>query len=151
VDFVPTQGNGIVPHDYAFVDGTVPGGNWYYRLRQVDLTGDESTTDEVLVEVQGVTGVVTESMPQGFALQQNYPNPFNPETAIRFAVQTAGQARLVVYDALGQEVSTLFDGVAEPGRFYSVRFGGTGLSSGVYFYRLHAGTQTDMKRMLLMK
>jgi hypothetical protein len=151
VDFIATQGNGIVPHDYAYVDATVAGGNWYYRLRQVDLTGDESTTDEVLVEVQGVTAVATESVPDGFALQQNYPNPFNPETAIRFAVQTAGQARLVVYDALGQEVATLFDGVAEPGRFYNVRFGGTGLSSGVYFYRLNAGAQTDMKRMLLMK
>ena len=55
----------------------------------------------------------------------------------------------MVYDALGQEVATLFDGVAEPGRFYSVRFGGTGLSSGVYFYRLNAGTQVDMKRMVL--
>jgi len=57
----------------------------------------------------------------------------------------------VVYDALGQEVATLFDGIAEPGRFYSVRFSGTGLSSGVYFYRLTAGTQVDMKRMVLMK
>ena len=151
VAFIPTQGNGIVPHDYSCVDGTVAGGSWYYRLRQVDLTGEESTTDEVLVHVQGVTDVATESVPEAFALQQNYPNPFNPETAIRFAVQGMGQARLVVYDALGQEVATLFDGIAEPGRFYSVRFSGSGLSSGVYFYRLTAGTQVDMKRMVLMK
>ena len=90
VDFVPTQGNGIVPHDYAYVDATVASGKWYYRLRQVDLTGDESTTDEVLVEIAGCDRCGDGDRAGGFALQQNYPNPFNPETAIRFAVQAAG-------------------------------------------------------------
>lgn len=151
VGFVPTKGNGIVPHDYAWVDESVSPGRWYYRLRQVDLTGEESTTDEVLVEVSGLTAVEDENTPAGFALQQNYPNPFNPETAIQFSVEQAGQARLVVYDALGQEVATLFDGIAESGRFYRVRFGGAGLASGVYFYRLTAGTQAAMKRMVLTK
>jgi hypothetical protein len=151
VDFVPTQGNGIVPHDYTYTDASVNSGVWYYRLRQVDLNGDESTTDEVRVDVAGVTGVTESDVPAGFGLQQNYPNPFNPETSIRFTVAAAGTASLVVYDALGREVSRLFDGVAEPGRLYSVRFDGAGLSSGVYFYRLSAGTQTDMKRMVLTR
>jgi hypothetical protein len=151
VDFVPTQGNGIVPHEYAYTDAAVANGTWYYRLRQVDLNGDESTTEDVRVEVAGVTGVTGEAIPQAFGVQQNYPNPFNPETAIRFSVATAGTATLVVYDAIGREVATLFDGVAEPGMVYSVRFDGAGLSSGMYFYRLTAGAQVDMKRMVLAR
>jgi hypothetical protein len=151
VEFIPTQGNGIVPHDYAYTDAVVASGTWYYRLRQVDLNGDESTTEEVRVEVAGVTGVTGLSVPEAFGLQQNYPNPFNPETAIRFSVGVAGTARLAVYDAIGREVATLFDGAAEPGRMYDVRFDGAGLSSGMYFYRLNAGAQVDMKRMVLAR
>lgn len=151
VDFVPTQGNGIVPHDYAFTDAGVAAGTWYYRLRQVDLNGDASMTDEVRVEIAGVTDVATDAVPAAFGLQQNYPNPFNPETAITFTVGAAGSATLVVYDALGREVATLFDGMAEPGRMYSVRFDGAGLSSGMYFYRLTAGAQVAMKRMVLAR
>ncbi len=151
VDFVPTQGNGIVPHDYTYTDASVSSGTWYYRLRQMDLNGDESITEEVRVDVAGVTAVTQDAVPAGFGLQQNYPNPFNPETSILFTVKAAGSASLVVYDALGREVARLFDGAAEPGRLYSVRFDGAGLSSGVYFYRLTAGTQTDMKRMVLTR
>lgn len=151
VDFVPTQGNGIVPHDYLYTDASVSNGVWYYRLRQVDLNGDESTTEEVRVDIAGVTAVTSDEVAAVFGLQQNYPNPFNPETSIRFTVAAAGSASLVVYDALGREVSRLFDGPAEPGRVYSVRFDGAGLSSGVYFYRLTAGTQVDMKRMVLTR
>jgi len=61
---------------------------------------------------------------------QNYPNPFNPETEIAFAVESTGKATLRVYNLLGQEVATLFDGLADPGRYYRVRFGGVGLPSG---------------------
>lgn len=151
VGFIPTQGNGIVPHDYTFNDASVSTGVWYYRLRQVDLNGDESVTDEVRVDVAGVTAVTEETVPAAFGVQQNYPNPFNPETSIRFTVAATGTAKLVVFDALGREVATLFNGAAEPGRQYSVRFDGAGLSSGVYFYRLTAGNQVDMKRMLLTR
>jgi hypothetical protein len=103
------------------------------------------------VEIAGVTDVTTDAVPAGFGLQQNYPNPFNPETAISFTVAAAGTAKLVVYDALGREVATLYDGIAEPGRMYNVRFNGAGLSSGMYFYRLNAGAQVAMKRMVLAR
>lgn len=151
VCFVPTQGNGIVPHDYSYTDAGVRPGSWYYRLRQVDLTGDQSVTDAVLVEILGVTAVDDIAVPAAFALLQNYPNPFNPETAIRFSVDGAGPARLVVYDAVGREVATVFDGLAEPGRQYTVTFGGADRASGTYFYRLEGAGKTDMKRMVLMK
>ncbi len=151
VAFLPTQGNGIVPHDYSYTDVSVRSGSWYYRLRQVDLSGDQTTSDAVLVELQGVTAVDPAIVPAEFGLQQNYPNPFNPETSIRFSVGNAGRARLLVYDGLGREIAMLFDGTAEPGRQYTVNFGAAGLSSGTYFYRLETGTRADMKRMVLMK
>jgi hypothetical protein len=149
--FVASKGNGIVPHEYSYTDATVRAGSWYYRLRQVDLTGEETTTEPLIVDVQILTAVGEANAPVEFTLKQNYPNPFNPETEIRFSVDTPGLARLTVYDALGREVSTLFNGAADPGRQYSLRFGGAGLATGAYFYRLEAGGRVEMRRMLLMK
>ncbi len=94
---------------------------------------------------------VEKSVPQRFELQQNYPNPFNPETLIKFSVQQSGRASLSVYNLLGQHVATLFDGVAEPGREYTVKFNSRGMSSGVYFYRLHDGSQTALKKLIILK
>ncbi len=77
------------------------------------------------------------SLPKEFALEQNYPNPFNPSTVIRFALPLPSIATLRVYDVLGEEVSTLVNGVEHAG-FKSVEWNAAGFSSGVYFYRLEA-------------
>jgi len=102
------------------------------------------------VRVSVLTEVV-EVVPVKFALMQNYPNPFNPETQITFTVENAGKATLRVYNLLGQEVATLFDAPAETGRYYHVRFGGAGLPSGAYIYRLDSGQKVATMRMLLLK
>ena len=94
---------------------------------------------------------VRELTPTSFSLSQNYPNPFNPETEIRFSVESAGRASVVVYDLLGRTVAMLHNEFAEPGNLYSVRFNAAHLPSGVYFYKLQAGPRMDMKRMLLLK
>lgn len=151
ISFVPTQGNGLTPHEYSLNDAAVPAGSWYYRLRQVDLDGTESSTEGVLVEITSVTSVENETAPVAFGLAQNYPNPFNPSTRIRFSVEVAGTARVKVYDTVGREVALLFDGAVESGRYYSVSFDGAGLSSGTYFYRLESGSKVEMKKMVLMK
>lgn len=151
VAFVPTKGNGIVPHDYAFHDASVSHGAWYYRLRQVDMDGTATSTEDVLVQVSSTASVESETAPMVFGLTQNYPNPFNPETLIRFSVDAPGAARMKVYDAVGREVATLFDGAVESGRYYTVSFNGGGLSSGTYFYRLESGAKAEMKRMVLVK
>lgn len=162
VAFVPTQGNGIIPHEYALCDASVPAGSWSYRLRQVDLDGTESSSEDVHVEISAVTSVHYGNAPAAFELAQNYPNPFNPVTTIGFRVagETMGPgvsglgsrwARLAVYDELGREVATLFDGAVESGRYYTVSCNGAGLSSGTYFYRLESGSKVEMKRMVLMK
>jgi hypothetical protein len=101
-----------------------------------------------------VTGIVSDpagaAMPQSVALAQNYPNPFNPSTKIRFELPQASRVSLKVFDVLGREVMTLVDEVIPAGVYY-VRFDGSTLSSGVYFYRLQAGESVKTKRMILLK
>ena len=93
---------------------------------------------------------VTGGTPRLFALNQNYPNPFNPSTKISFVIPTTGFVTLKVYNILGQEVQTLFSGIKNAGS-YETTFDGTKLASGVYFYRLQAGNQMLVKKMVMMK
>lgn len=96
------------------------------------------------------TDVAETEVPGGSKLFQNYPNPFNPRTTIGFRVSGLGYMTLKVFDLLGREVSTLVDGVMEPGE-HMIEFNGENLSSGVYIYRLNAGSHTISKSMLLLK
>ncbi len=89
-------------------------------------------------------------IPASVALQQNYPNPFNPETTIRYGLPEAGDVRLAVYDAAGQEVAVLIDR-AQPAGHYAVRFAASHLPSGLYVYRLETGGETMARAMLLVK
>ena len=88
--------------------------------------------------------------PRHFELTQNYPNPFNPTTTIHVSIPKAGRTLLAVYNVLGEEVATLFDGFKTP-QTYTVEFNGAGLASGVYFYRLTAPGFDQVKKMVLAK
>lgn len=92
----------------------------------------------------------SEKIPQSFVLRQNYPNPFNPWTKILFELPQDVPVTLKVYNMLGQEVRTLVDEQQEAG-YKSVQFDAADLPSGVYTYRLTAGTFVDVKKMLLIK
>lgn len=83
-------------------------------------------------------------------LRNNYPNPFNPTTTIAFDLATRSAVELKVYNALGQEVATLVDGLKDAGS-HTVNFDAKSLSSGVYFYRLKVGNTVETKRMMLVK
>ena len=98
------------------------------------------------------TNVNTESeeLPTEVTLSGNYPNPFNPETTIRYGLPKAGDVRLAVYNLLGQEVAILVDQSKSAGH-HTVRFGAGDLPSGVYVYRLHAGNETIVRTMMLVK
>ena len=98
-----------------------------------------------------------------FSLTQNYPNPFNPVTTIKYTIPTppasspftkgrneVGFVTLKVYDILGSEVATLVNQEQSAGN-YKVQFDGSMLSSGVYFYQLHAGNFISTKKAILMK
>ena len=90
------------------------------------------------------------TIPNKYSLSQNYPNPFNPVTKISFAIPKQSMTTLKIFDVLGREVMSLVNEVKQPGE-YIVDFDGTNLSSGIYFYKLEAGTFSDVKRMMLIK
>ena len=89
--------------------------------------------------------------PRTFNLSQNYPNPFNPTTTINYDLPVNSLATLKVYNVLGKEIATLVNAEMTDGGTHSVQFNASGLSSGIYFYRLVAGTNTQVKRLVLMK
>jgi len=86
-----------------------------------------------------------------FVLEQNYPNPFNPSTNISFNLPQASTVKLTVYNVLGQEVATLLDNRTLNSGVHKVAFDASALSSGMYIYRLEAGSFTSTKRMMLIK
>jgi hypothetical protein len=107
---------------------------------------------EYLYWAEGAVSVdrPTDDLPHGCAVLQNYPNPFNPSTTIRYGLPHKSQVSLMVYNTLGQEVATLAQGEQETG-YHDVRFDASGLSSGVYFYRLQAGTYVETRKLLLIR
>ena len=90
------------------------------------------------------------SLPESFLHLQNYPNPFNASTTIRFVLPVPGDVQLAVYDLLGRKVRTLKNEYEQAGT-HKVTFDASGLSSGVYFYRLQAGNLVETNRMVLLK
>lgn len=98
------------------------------------------------------TGVRISSaaLPEGFELYQNYPNPFNPTTVISYQLSGASRVTLKVYDLLGREVATLVNEKQSVGN-HSVTFNGGSLPTGVYFYRLQAGSFTETKKLVLLR
>jgi glycosidase len=99
----------------------------------------------------GITAVENEEkVPDGFELLQNYPNPFNPSTKIKFQIPDLGVVTLKVYDVLGKEVATLVN-EERPSGSYEVNFDASQLPSGIYFYKLSAGTFEQTKKMILLK
>ncbi|MDQ3022710.1 MAG: SBBP repeat-containing protein [Bacteroidota bacterium] len=93
---------------------------------------------------------VSSEVPDNFSLSQNYPNPFNPSTKIKFQIKESGIVTLSVFDMLGKEVATIVNEKLKAGS-YEETFDGTGLTSGVYFYKLQTDGFIETKRMTLVK
>ncbi|MBI3189262.1 MAG: endonuclease/exonuclease/phosphatase family protein [Ignavibacteriales bacterium] len=91
-----------------------------------------------------------ENVEKDFTLFQNYPNPFNPVTVIRYQLNVKSFVTVKVFDVFGREVAILSDGNEEPG-IKTVNFDATGFSSGVYFYRVQAGTYNETKKLLFVR
>lgn len=111
----------------------------------------------------GMVGTITASLPTGvkdqgvnlssFDLYQNFPNPFNPSTVISYSIPSGAQVNLTVYNSVGQQVAVLVNGYQSAGA-HSVVFNSSvlsGISSGVYYYRLNAGNINKTLKMLLIK
>jgi hypothetical protein len=111
------------------------------------------TVIKLIDSVLTILGNVNQTaIPKEYSLEQNYPNPFNPVTKIKYSVpQNNVNVKLSVFDLLGREVIVIVNGIQKSGE-YEVTFDGSNLSSGMYFYKLQAGTEfTDVKKMILVK
>ncbi|MCL4512385.1 MAG: T9SS type A sorting domain-containing protein [Bacteroidetes bacterium] len=115
-------------------DGTYRGGLWRRPLSEMITAVENPSTD----------------LPTHFILSQNYPNPFNPATEISYDLPKRSHVLIAVFDVLGRNVGTLVNEEEAAGR-YRVTFNASELPSGVYFYRIEAGTYHDTKKLLLLK
>jgi hypothetical protein len=88
--------------------------------------------------------------PKSFGLEQNYPNPFNPMTSIKYQLPVQQFVKITVFDILGKEVTTLVNEQKNAG-YYEVKFDASNLASGLYFYKIEAGTFIETKKMMLIK
>lgn len=91
-----------------------------------------------------------EALPKTFDVYQNYPNPFNSNTTIRYVLPSSSSVILSVYDLLGQEITTLTNEFKQPGS-YTATWNAEGIASGVYLYRLQAGSFVEVKKLILMR
>jgi len=115
-----------------------------------------SVVEPLVLSAAGVTSVdAGQNLPTTYNLAQNYPNPFNPSTKISFSLPEAATVTLEVYNILGQKVVTLFSGDL-PAGYHNMKWDATDnfgrrVGSGVYLFKLHAGTFMQVKKMMLMK
>ena len=148
------DGGGLVAPDDS---GDEAGWNTvYYDTGAEAMEGDIWTADGIQrADGSLILGAETLSadddiMPETYNLSQNYPNPFNPSTTISFALVTAGDVSLKVYDVNGVEVAQLSNGHHEAGQ-HSLSFAPQNLSSGTYLYVLESGSFREVKRMVYLK
>ena len=104
--------------------------------------------DVFIMPKSGVAG--EEEIPTEFALTQNFPNPFNPTTEIQYAIPSASNVKLEIFNITGEKVATLVEGFMNEGT-YKVSFNASNLPSGMYLYRIIAGNFVQTRKMLLLK
>jgi hypothetical protein len=135
------------PKNYSYSDTKLQSGKYQYRLKMIDNDGQFSYSNVEAAEV---------AVPKDFALSQNYPNPFNPSTKIDYQVPVDAKVIMEVYNIAGQKVLELVNQEQSAG-YYTVDFGASKLSSGVYVYRLAASDKatgnnfSSIKKMMLLK
>jgi hypothetical protein len=141
VGFVRGEGTTTNQREYSYIDKDLADGKYFYRLKQVDYNGTYKYSNAIEVDVRSLNE---------YALEQNYPNPFNPATTIGYVLKEKTTAKLILLNAIGEEVAVLVNEEQEKG-YHKVDFNAANLPSGVYFYRLQAGSFVESKKMILLK
>ncbi len=142
ISFIQGHGTTASPNNYEFIDRNLNSGKYKYRLKQIDFNGNFKYYD--------LANEVVIGSPEKFELSQNYPNPFNPVTNLGFGISNSGFVSLKVYDVLGNEVKTLVNEI-KPAGYFEVEFNGSNLPSGIYYYKLEAGSFSQVKKMMIVK
>ena len=141
IGFVEGHGTSNSPKYYSFEDNNLNARKYIYRLKQIDSDGQFEYSKEIEVDLD---------TPMKYELSQNYPNPFNPATTIQFSLPTSGNVKLTLYNTNGQEIRNILNEYKESGT-HIINFNASGLSSGVYFYKLTAGTFSTIRKMVVIK
>ncbi|MDP2364344.1 MAG: carboxypeptidase regulatory-like domain-containing protein, partial [Ignavibacteria bacterium] len=156
IGFVDGNGTTTEQHTYSYHDKNLSAGKHQYRLKQIDFDGTFEYSSTIEVEI---------TSPNKFSLEQNYPNPFNPSTTISYTIPNVTlsgvegpRVTLKVYDVLGNEIATLVNEEKSAGK-YEIEFNVgqsaaadfPAIASGVYFYRLKAGSFIQTKKMILLQ
>ena len=141
IGFIAGSGTTTELRSYSFTDNLVTSSTYYYRLKQIDYDGSYEYSNVVEVEI---------GLPVEFLLEQNYPNPFNPSTKINFSIPVSEFVTLKVFDVMGNEVAVLLNEEKSVG-LHSIEFNASYLASGTYFYKLQAGSNIEVRKMLLLK
>ena len=127
-----------------YTDCNISAGNFWYWVSAVDSNGYEShPSSEVSVQI-------IQPLPKDYELSQNYPNPFNSITTINFKLTESSNVNLKIYDVMGREIATLISEYL-PAGIYSQNWLASGIESGVYFYRLLAGSFNQAKKLVIIK
>jgi len=136
------------------------GNNWIHRTQHsiffnniffLNASNGWAVTSVSIYKYDNPSSVVENShFPEYFTLHQNYTNPFNPSTTISYSIPKLSFVKLVVYDLLGKEITTLVN-EEKPKGIYEVELNAKDLSSGIYFYRIQAGKFTNTKKFILLK
>ncbi len=150
-NFLPSSENQIgTTNTTGFIDQSIGGSPaYYYCVAAFDTAGNRGAfSNQVRVLVTGVGG--GNNLPTDFALYQNYPNPFNPSSIISYDVPSNSYVTIKVYDMLGKVVATIVDQPRSAGH-YEVHWSAQNLASGVYVYRMQAGSYVNVKKMILMR
>ncbi len=142
IGYVPGKGNSEVPTEYTFIDNKLNSGSYNYRLKQIDYNGNHVYFD--------LAGFVNIGIPSKFSLSQNYPNPFNPATKIDFALPYDGNVMMKIYDLSGREILSVINEFRTAG-YYTVDFNASNLASGIYYYKITAGNNTAVNKMVVIK
>jgi hypothetical protein len=140
IAFVPGFGTTTEPKEYSYVDENITG-TLRYRLKQIDFDGSFEYSQ--IIELHSLLDF-------SFQLDQNYPNPFNPITNISYIVSSEGNVNLSVYNSLGELVELLVNENQKAGK-YDVVWNAEKYPSGVYYYRLSAGSFIQAKKMILLR
>lgn len=140
---VRAKGKSNETENYSFEVKNAASGKYAFRLKQVDYNGN--------FKYYNLQSEVVIGVPTAYELKQNFPNPFNPSTTISFNLPEAETVSLVIYDLSGKEVSRILNNEFLNAGYHNNKFTASGLSSGIYIYRIQAGSFIQSKKLVLMK